>query len=147
MPPILPWGASDSSSWAWRGLLGPLHKSRLSTPVLLTFPSWSWEAEPLGGALFRQVWLLYRGRQPLVHCQARPVLSKPMFCLYAVKYIVRRQAVAFGLQLGAWQRFLPDEVRGEAKDARCWFAAGNIFPRPFGQVVNVLSKERACWGL
>lgn len=73
--------------------------------------------------------LLFYAKQDLF------VLSKPMFCLRAAKYIVKTQAVAFGLQLGAWQGFLLGEVRGEAKDI------GNIFSWLFGQVINVFSKE------
>lgn len=34
----------------------------------------------------------------------------------AVKCFVKTQAVVFGLQLGAWQWFFPDEVRREAED-------------------------------
>lgn len=58
------------------------------------------------------------GKQTAFLPSARQDLCKLMFCLWAVKSFVKTQDVAaFGRQLRAWQRVLPDEVRGEAEDA------------------------------
>ena len=83
--------------------------------------SWVEHAGPLGSAISELATLLggkaAAGSPVQAHFAPSQKAGSLLFRAKPDKYIVKTQAVAFGLQLGAWQRFLPDEVRGEAKDA------------------------------